>query len=350
MSDDFSLVVEARSLEAFGDATLENYATQYDLLVVDHPHIPQAAKLGALRPLDAEQREGELDLLAASSVGGSQQSYNFGNRQWALAIDAAAQVAAWRPDLLAVPPKTLEDVIELAAAGRVVWPGKPVDAFSSFCSLAAHFGHPVAKSRGFVDEETGAQVFHLLRTLVETCPRQCLDADPVAVAEMLAEGDRYCYAPLLFGYTNYSRPGFRANRIRYGNLPFGPGPATGSCLGGAGIAVSATSKYPDVAEEFAFFLAGERCQRGVYYTSGGQPAHALAWSDPALNEDSLDFFSGTRETLEGAWIRPQHVRWPEFQNDSAAAIHLALRDNGEFSTLLETLNTLFARHLSEAET
>jgi len=42
-------------------------------------------------------------------------------------------------------------------------------------------------------------------------------------------------------------------------------------------------------------------QEGVYYDAGGQPGNAVAWESDRTNADSLDFFRGTRATLEGAY-------------------------------------------------
>ncbi|HTX00254.1 MAG TPA: hypothetical protein VMD59_15845, partial [Acidimicrobiales bacterium] len=109
----------ARSLQAFGDLPPAELAGNYDLLVIDHPHVPLAAGEGLLVALDGDrvggerdgdervgderdgdERDGELAALAARSVGRSHDSYRFMGRQWALAIDAAAQVSAHRPDLI----------------------------------------------------------------------------------------------------------------------------------------------------------------------------------------------------------------------------------------------------------
>ncbi len=105
----------------------------------------------------------------------------------------------------------------------------------------------------------------------------CLDEDPIQTAERLSTDDRWCYAPLAFGYTNYSRAGFRPHRIAYTDMPAGPGGVAGSCLGGAGIAVSAFAADREAAVAHAFWLASAEVQRGVYYASGGQPANLAAW-------------------------------------------------------------------------
>ena len=58
------------------------------------------ARSGHLMPFDGMGRDDDLATLAAQSVGASHPSYEFDGRQWALAIDAATPVAAYRPDLI----------------------------------------------------------------------------------------------------------------------------------------------------------------------------------------------------------------------------------------------------------
>lgn len=340
----------ARSLHDFGDAPIEPLAARYDLVVVDHPHIPCAAATGCLLALDAAGHDAELACLERDSVGASHRSYAYASRQWAVAIDAAAQVAVYRPDRLGRPPGSWEEVLELAraggprrassgapgerASGRVLWPAKPVDAFSSFCTLAANQGTPVAGSEQFVAREDGLAVLEMLHRLAEAVPQWCLDADPIQVADMLASPDGSCYSPLGFGYVNYSRAGFRPARLAYVDMPAGRCGVTGSCLGGAGLAVSASSSHPDEAIAFAFWVAGSHCQAGPYYWGGGQPANSVAWDDDAINDDSIGFFRSSRATLQHAWVRPAYQAWRTFQIQAAELIHRALRrDLGDGDTL-----------------
>jgi multiple sugar transport system substrate-binding protein len=128
---DVQIVWERRSLQAFADVPLEQLASQYDLLVIDHPHVGEASRQGCLLALESTGRQRELATLALQSLGGSHQSYAFEGHQWALAIDAATQVACYRPDLLPMPPSTWDQVIQLAKSGKVLWPIKPVDALMS---------------------------------------------------------------------------------------------------------------------------------------------------------------------------------------------------------------------------
>ena len=89
---------DARSLLAFGDQPIVEFYNDYDLMIIDHPHVPDAVHSETVIALDKLLSEKELDLLAKTSVGQSHASYQYRGQQWALAIDTAAQVSAFRPD------------------------------------------------------------------------------------------------------------------------------------------------------------------------------------------------------------------------------------------------------------
>src|ERR1700753_3250846 len=91
---------DKRSLQDFESFPVEELARQYDLIVIDHPHVGQITAEGCLAPLDVPDREGERAAIEAGSVGRSYPSYNWNGRQWAFPIDAASQVMAYRADLL----------------------------------------------------------------------------------------------------------------------------------------------------------------------------------------------------------------------------------------------------------
>ena len=107
---------EKRSLQDFEGFPVEELARNYDLIVIDHPHVGQITAEKCLAPLDVPGREAELQAIAAASVGQSYASYNWEGRQWALPIDAAAQVMAFRADLLPHPPARWEEVFGFGAA------------------------------------------------------------------------------------------------------------------------------------------------------------------------------------------------------------------------------------------
>ena len=91
---------EVRSLQGFADASIPELAETYDLLVLDHPHIGEIVASGALLALDDVLDAAFVADQALNSVGPSHASYEWDGHLWALAIDAAGHVSAYRPDLL----------------------------------------------------------------------------------------------------------------------------------------------------------------------------------------------------------------------------------------------------------
>ncbi len=223
---------DARSLQAFGDQPIGELTSAYDLLVIDHPFVGTAARTGCLLPLDEHLPAVSLDALAHQSVGRSHQSYRYAGHQWALAIDAAAQVSAYRPDLLAAVgravPRTWDAVLDLASqtgVPRVAMPLSPVNALCSFLSLCAIHGEPPGHTdygpgvERLVGRDTGRRVLTLMNRLVEVLHPTSLSLDPPRLLDRLCMGDDITYCPLVFGYVTYAWLGFAPHVCRFTNIP-----------------------------------------------------------------------------------------------------------------------------------
>ena len=87
----------------------------------------------------------------------------------------------------------------------------------------------------------------------------------------------------------------------------------------------------------------------MYFDGGGQPGHAAAWDDDRLNAETWDFFRGTRATLEGSWVRPREVGFPDFQDEIAPLVTACLRRQIDDDTLIRALDSATARHLAPPE-
>jgi len=342
---------EARSLLAFGDQHIADFAREFDVLVIDHPHVPDAVEAGGLLPLDAVPG---IDELARESVGRSHESYRYRDAQWALGLDAAAQVSAYRPDRADGAPVFWSDVLEHAKTGAVLWPYKPVDAFSTFATLLAQRGAPLAASivgpGPFLDRTVAAEVIEFMTELSRAVPAWCADANPIDVAEALVSDESdHTIGVALFGYTNYSRPGFRDRLLAYDDLPSFDGLSAGSTLGGAGIAVSASTKHPEVALAVAATLAGAEAQSGPYTAGGGQPGNLRAWRSAATNAATHGFFRNTLRTLERAWVRPRVAGWPDLQLALSHLVRDAILARRLDRAVLDAIERLPELHLRQPE-
>jgi multiple sugar transport system substrate-binding protein len=336
-----------RTLTQFGVMDVGELADAFDLVVIDHPHVGGVAASGSLVPLDQVLGADRIAPLGVRSPGGSHASYAYDGHQWALAIDAACEVAAWRPDRVddAAAPSTWGDVAALASAGRVIWPLHPVDAQGSFLSIAAALGTPVDGSgQDFIDVAAGVAVLEAMHAVARHLDPRCFELNAIGALEALATEDAdAAYCPLVFGYTNYARAGFRPQRLCFGDIvtigAAADGPR-GALLGGVGLGVSARSSNVAAAAEFALWVAGAEVQRTTFYAGGGQPAHVAAWDDATLDAQAGGFFSGTRTTLERAWIRPRMPGFVAWQNASLPIVHEALRSGTGFDRAVERLNAL----------
>ncbi|WP_127473929.1 extracellular solute-binding protein [Microbacterium sulfonylureivorans] len=313
---------EARSLHDFGEAPFEELAASYDLLVFDHPWIGMVAESGVLIPLDTVLQREFLADQARNSVGSSHASYQWGGHQWALAIDAACHVSAWRPDLIERPPATWSDVADLARAapGRVVVPGAPVDAYISFLTLMANAVDDPLPDGG-IDPDVAADALAQLADLMRLAHPKSLEWNPIQALEVMTTTDEVLYTPLTFGYVNYATPGFRPSSLRFGAIPTGARGVAGGVLGGAGLGVSVESAHQETAVDFARFVASAEVQHGVYVRSNGQPGHRSAWVSDEVNESHGGFFADTLAGIDASFLRPRSAAFPAVQADAIAAVH-----------------------------
>ena len=301
----------ARSLADFEAFPLDLLAKQFDLIVIDHPHVGTVAASGCLRPFDPSIAR----KLNGTTVGFSHESYNLFDQQWALSLDAAAQVAAWGQSYRGRIPILFSDVIELAQGRtRVLWPLAPVHALMTFFSLCANVGSPCATCpTQLVDVSIAKTVLRAMCSLAGLLDRRCFEWTPIDVLTRLVDGDAD-YVPYVYGYISYARHGFGPGRVQFGDMPgLVSGHCNGSTLGGTGLAVSALLPYSDHAIAFAQFAASAETQSSLYTSSGGQPAHRAAWEEAAVDAECGGFFSGTRRTLDNAYIRPRFDGYIAFQ-------------------------------------
>jgi multiple sugar transport system substrate-binding protein len=337
---------QARSLRDFGDQPLEELAASFDLLVIDHPFVGTALDTGCILPLDELLPSETLQELAHDGIGRSHASYTYDGHQWALAVDAACQVAAARSDLLGgrPAPATWHDVRALAQLqpGRVGLPLMPADAICSYISLLANAGTPPPAGPGaFAERGTGLAVLALLGELVGAGHPECLDWNPPAILERMSESDELVYVPLVFGYTNYSRPGDRPLPVRFLDIPSaGRGPI-GSVLGGAGLAVSSASARPVDAAAFAAWISSSAAQRRIVAPAGGQPGSRSAWLDPEVDRLTGRFTSGTLATIEAAHVRPREPWWPPFQLAAGETLNALLRDRADPADMVDETERLY---------
>jgi multiple sugar transport system substrate-binding protein len=342
---------ERQSLEGFEARPIANLAERYDLVVLDHPHLGEAVAAECLVPIESAFAVQELVAWAAASVGRAFASYYYAGRQWALPIDAAAQVTACRPELLKgeSPPSTWEGVIALAQRRPVCLSLAGPHAAVTFMSLCAALGEPAASKdpEQFVSAGVGAEAFAILSAIQRYAVPLAAELNPIGILEAMAQGIDIAYCPLIYGYVNYAVAESGRHRVRFGDVPATrAGGPLGSTLGGAGLAVT---RRAAVTQELLAHLRGlmsEPTQRCFIPHHAGQPSARAAWQDKNVNVRWGNFYRDTLLTVEAAWVRPRYKGFIAFQYAASASVRSALEQGTSAALLVATLQQHYSRSRS----
>ena len=355
----FHIEWDKRSLKDFEDYPIDVLAEKYDLIMLDHPCIGTAVRKKVLLPLNEWMPEEFLADQKRNSVGPSFDSYTWEGRQWALAVDTAAQVSAYRPDLLErtghAVPETWDDVFALAAAlsetGSGMNVGMPLNAthaFLSFMSLAAHLTGGKLLDEAGVNGEAAEEALNLLKRLVPHVHGMSLASDPIQMLDRMGETDELVYIPLIYGYVNYSIEGFRKNLVMFTDIPVLREEPSGSVIGGVGLAISAKCKAVPEAVEYAMYVASGDCQKGLYFESGGQPGHRQAWLDENVNRISHGFFRNTLKTLDLSYVRPRYPGYLDIQEKAGEIVREFLLGTENGKEAVRKINELYRESIKPA--
>ncbi|WP_286862040.1 MULTISPECIES: ABC transporter substrate-binding protein [Sphingobacterium] len=351
---DVEIVWTKRTLQEFADKSVTDLATEYDLLVIDHPWTGHAAAKGMLASFDDYLSADFLADQQANSVGKSYESYNFLGKQWALAIDAATPVAASRPDLLqalgVALPRTFEEVLALAKAGRVGFSLLPIDSLMHFYGLCCSLGEePCQDTEKVISDAVGIKVLKLFKSLADELDAGFYDKNPFKVFEEMTQRDEIAYCPFAYGYSNYARAGYARKVLHFHDLVSLNGTPMISTLGGAGLAVSSQGKHIDVAMDYARFVATPEVQETLYVENGGQPGHLRAWKNEQVNAVTTNYFSSTLPALDRAYLRPRYDGHLYFQDHAGDIVVGYLRNGGDEKAVLNKMNAMYRESLVDKE-
>jgi multiple sugar transport system substrate-binding protein len=253
-------------------------------------------------------------------------------------------VSVGRADLVAQRslPGTWGEVLELArVTPTALCLGGP-HALLMFSALCVAAGADVGRRRadGYVDVATGTAVLRLMRELAALADSAVSQGNPISVLDAMAAGDSVAYCPLLYGYVTYHQgPGAALDAA---DAPrWQPDERRGSVLGGTGLAVSRRCADMDSARRVLLGLSAATHQSGTAIEYGGQPSALAAWTDPAVDLASGNFYSATLESISTAWVRPRFDGFVAFQSASSALLREALSSSKPTDLVLGQLNSMF---------
>jgi multiple sugar transport system substrate-binding protein len=335
----------AQDLAGFESHPIDALAARHDLIVVDHPGLGAAVAAGALVALDEVVEPEELRAWRHATIGGSYDSYTDAGHQWAVPIDAATQVCAFRPDLLKDAPTNWDGWLEADAGLTVAVPTAGPHTLLTFLGIAAaHDPQWRPNDRRLVPRELALPAYAMLSRAVARTPLDLRGLDPIQLLDRMAR-EPIAGLPLVYGYVTYSgvTPGLA--RIRFADAPgLDPDGTPGGVLGGTGLAISARARGNSLLLDHLRQAMHPIAQRYVIPNAGGQPSAVAAWEDPSVNAARWDFYTATRRSIDHAWRRPRFAGWIAVQRDGSAILRDAVIAGRPATEALDDLDACYRRY------
>lgn len=346
--DGLTIDWDRHALEDFEARPIAEQCALYDLVVLDHPHVGEAVAQDCLVPLDDLFGAEEIVAWGAAAAGPSLTSYHYAGRHWALPLDAATQVTAYRPDLVPEPPRDWDGVVTLAERMPVALSLAGPHAILSLQSIAAALGaEPPVPRDSFLDRAIGRGAYEIMAALTGGATREAQSLNPIAILELMARGSDLALCPLIYGYVNYAAGGV----LSYADAPRGPAGRIGSTLGGTGIGISRQCHVTPALLDHLRWLMSEQAQRQFIPDHDGQPGLRAAWTDPAVNARWGNFYAATLATVEQAVLRPRHDGAIQFQSEASARLRAGLLGGEPADLVLDDIEAAYRRrHSPGAET
>ncbi|CAD0000795.1 ABC transporter substrate-binding protein [Flavobacterium salmonis] len=351
LNPDIEISWEKRSLQEFADASIEDLAKRFDLLVIDHPWTGFGADTKTILPLSDYLPAEYIKDQEINTVGKSYGSYVFHNKLWALPIDAATPVAAARLDILEKNglkvPQTYDDLLALAKKGLIAFAGIPVDSLMTFYSFCCSLGEtPFQSQEKVISVETGKKALQIHRELAQLMDPANFNRNPIQVYEAMVNTDEIAYCPFAYGYSNYSRTGYSKNLLHFYDLVKLNDKPMISSLGGTGLAVSSFSQHIPEAIKYAEFTGSSQVQQNIFSDNGGQPGHLQAWKNDRINGITHDYFKNTLPALERAFLRPRYSGHMYFQDHAGDVVRDYLMNGGDEKAALSAMDTHYIKSLN----
>jgi multiple sugar transport system substrate-binding protein len=335
-------------LEGFESRPIEELAADYDLLVIDHPHVGEAVARGCLRPLEDLFTTTDIAGWQARMIGQATVSYRWDGRHWALPLDVATQVMASRPDLLDGPlPQTWDEVVDVAGRRPVAVAVAGPHAWVTMLAICAALGEAIF-GPDLLPAATWTEAWRILAYLFKRAPAGTQALNPIGLLEAMASGDGIALIPLVvYGYVTYAIAAPPRRPVAFDDAPTArPGGPRGSALGGTGIAITRRARASSELRDHLLWLLSDAAQTDFIPRHGGQPAARAAWQDEAVNALWGGFYRRTAATVETAIVRPRHAGYVGFQDRASAVVREGLRDSAAAGLVLDRLREAWRASLA----
>jgi multiple sugar transport system substrate-binding protein len=293
-----------------------------DILGLDVTWIAEFAEAGWILEWTGADREAAVE----DMLPGPLETMTWRDRVYAVAANTNVRLLWYRKDLVPDPPETWDQMIrmaeELEAAGQphvIAFTGAQYEGLVvAFNTLLASYGGRLVSEDGTrtaVDESTVRALRLLRRFATSAGAMEALSNSYEAEAQAQMENGFAAFElnwPYVWAAMQLNNPEMAENfaftyypRV----LPDQPPRVT---TGGLDYAVSAYSRYPELARQAILCIRSRESQKHMALNAGTPPAYASLYEDPEM-QNAYPMLDILREQLEYAVSRP---KTPFYQNVS----------------------------------
>lgn len=298
-----------------------------DIIGMDVIWTAEFAQAGWILPWRGEA----ATLARAGRLAAPLESATYNGQLWAAPLTTNAQLLWYRTDRVPAPPKTWDEMIDMAEAlgdqGTIQAQGERYEGLTVFfTSLLASAGGAVpveSSDAAKLRHEPARRALSIMKRLASSSAAdRALSTSREDHARLAFEkGDSSFMINYSFVFASARRnaPDIAA-RMGWARWPAAvPGEPSRVTVGGLNLGVSAHSRYSELAFHAATCIASEPHQRLAAERGGLPPTIEALYHEPGLKE-AFPFADVLRETLKDAVQRPQTPLY----NDISLAISRTL--------------------------
>ena len=332
-------------------------ASDPDVLQLDVIWTPEFAAAGWILPLDGFQPDTQAFFTSTIAAN------RWGDSLYALPWFADVGMLYWRTDLMAAPPTSFADLVQVAR--RVQKPGGPqyglvwqgaryeglITTFVEY--LGAYGGQILDRGRVVVNSGAGLRALTEMRDQIYrhgVVPRAALTWQEEQTRFAFQNGQaafmrNWPYAYPLMQDTAESRV---AGRYSVAPMPAVPGGTHTAAVGGAQLAINRRTEHPEAAWALINYLTQPEQMRERAKVVGQFPTRSAVYDDPELASGLAITPATVRRIIEYGVPRPVTPIYTQLSEILQIQLHRALTRQSEPAAALARAQSEMQRLLNRA--